>query len=323
MPELFCVRAEGGKYAKAFLEGGYVAIGWFPGYDLSSFNSREDIVKLYRDTYPNEKSNYVIGTQAGQVHRFLNDIHAGDYIITPSEDVELLYWGIVVDEPCYDYMPIGDRNCPYCHRRKVNWAQKPINRSELSIPFQNTMRATLTVFAIAQSDEFFRLIGRPEFASELPAASFDYYNEVIERVLRLDATEFEYLVLGILQSMGFEGEHKGKVGDGGVDVVGVLDVSNLVRIKLYVQAKRFKQGAKVAHKHVLELRKNIPNDCQGAFITTAEFNSKAREAAIERGFPRIGLIDGRQLVDLLVKYWQDIDMEFRQKLELKPALVPM
>jgi hypothetical protein len=60
---------------------------------------------------------------------------------------------------------------------------------------------------------------------------------------------------------------------------------------------------------------------QGAFITTAGFQNAAAEVALEPGFPRIGLINGRQLVDPLVEHWTDVPPEFRERLGLKPGLV--
>ena len=58
-------------------------------------------------------------------------------------------------------------------------------------------------------------------------------------------------------------------------------------------------------------------------ITTSEFDSKAREAALEPGFAPIGLIDGRQLVDLLAEHWNSEPvLPFHDQLGLKPGLVP-
>jgi restriction system protein len=42
---------------------------------------------------------------------------------------------------------------------------------------------------------------------------------------------------------------------------------------------------------------------------------------LQQGFPRIGLVNGRQLVDLLVAHWSDIPPEFQERLGLKPGLV--
>ncbi len=43
--------------------------------------------------------------------------------------------------------------------------------------------------------------------------------------------------------------------------------------------------------------------------------------ALEPGFPQIGLVNGRQLVDLLVEHWEDIPQEFTDCLGLRPGLV--
>ena len=43
--------------------------------------------------------------------------------------------------------------------------------------------------------------------------------------------------------------------------------------------------------------------------------------ALETGFPRIGLINGHQLADLLIKHSDAIPEEFQERLGLKPRLV--
>ena len=72
---------------------------------------------------------------------------------------------------------------------------------------------------------------------------------------------------------------------------------------------------------VKQLRQAIPFGGQGAFITTAEYQGAAAEIALAPGFPRIGLVNGRQLVDLLVEHWNDIPPEFQDRLGLRPGLV--
>ena len=42
--------------------------------------------------------------------------------------------------------------------------------------------------------------------------------------------------------------------------------------------------------------------------------------ALQAGFPRIGLVNGRQLVDLLVERWGEIPQEFRDRLGLRPGV---
>ena len=76
-----------------------------------------------------------------------------------------------------------------------------------------------------------------------------------------------------------------------MDATGELNVANMAKIKLFVQAKRYQLGKKIDANTVKALRSNIPAGGQGAFITTADYQKKAFYIALEPGFPRIGLIN--------------------------------
>ena len=321
MSNVFCVRAEFGTYTDQFVDGGYVAIGWMPDVDLSAVTTRDELYPLYKAEHPDDISNIVIGQQVGQIARFLLEMKAGDHVITPAADTELLHYGRLAPDPSYVYAS-GNDGCPYRHRRRVEWAAETLKRSGLSVPFQNTIRSSLTVFAVSQRDEFLTAIGRTDLVTASKPAAYDPYLAVLEQVLQLDDKEFEILVGHLLTALGFEGsEVTGKSGDGGVDATGELNVANLAKVKVFVQAKRYKLGAKVTASVVKQLCQAIPFGGQGAFITTASFQSAAANVALEPGFPRIGLINGRQLVDLLVEHWNDIPREFQDRLGLKSGLV--
>ena len=320
MTNVWCVRAEFGTYTQAFVDGGYVAIGWMPELDLGTVRTRDALYPLYKHVYPKDTSNIVIGQQVGQIARFLLEIQAADYVITPASDTEWLHYGTVAADP--SYMHAAPDACPYRHRRRVEWAPKRLKRSDFSVPFQNTIRSSLTVFSVSQRDEFLAAVGRGDLVTKAAPGAYDPYRVVLDQVLQLDAQEFEILVGHLLTALGFDGsEVTGKSGDGGVDAKGELNVSNLAKVKVFVQAKRYKLGAKVSANVVRQLRQSIPYGGQGAFITTADFQSAAADVALDPGFPRIGLINGRQLVDLLIEHWGDIPPEFRERLGLKPGLV--
>jgi len=140
--------------------------------------------------------------------------------------------------------------------------------------------------------------------------------------MELTATEFEILISHLLTALGFEeSQHTGMPGDEGVDATGVLNVGNLAKVKVFVQAKRYNPYTKIDGRTVKQLRQSIPNGGQGAFITTSDYQVDAHNVALEPGFPRIGLVNGRQLVDLLVEHWEDIPEEFQSQLGLRPGLV--
>lgn len=322
MTNVWCVRANAGEFTEHFLRGGYAGIGWREiVQNLSDIRTREELYEIVRSAYPDIQSAIVIGNYVGQLSRFLLEIQAGDYVITPAADTELLHYGQVEPDPSYFYATEDD-GCSYKHRRRVVWGKERLKRGDFSVPFQNTIRSSLTVFAISQRDEFFSSIGRKDLIPKSTAADYDAYRVVLEQVLQLDSKEFEILVGHLLTALGFEGsEITGRTGDGGVDATGELNVANLAKVKVFVQAKRYKLGSKVNANTVRQLRQAIPFGGQGAFITTADFQSAAADVALEAGFPRIGLINGRQLVDLLIEHWSDIPTEFRDRLGLKPGLV--
>jgi predicted Mrr-cat superfamily restriction endonuclease len=321
MRNVWCVRAENGLYTQQFIAGGYMGIGWLRDQDLSSIHAREDLYPLYRVAHPNDTSNVVIGQQVGQIARFLLEIKAGDYIITPAASSERLHFGQVADDPSYVHVPNPNDGCPYTQRRRVLWSVNTLSRGVFSVPFQNSIRSSLTVFLVARQDEFLAAIGDP-VPQRHSQGTYDPYNVVLQQILELDAAEFEVLVAHLLTALGFEGsEVTGRSGDGGVDAVGELNVFNLARVKVFVQAKRYDIGARIPASVVRNLRQAIPFGGQGAFITTASFPPAAHEVALEQGFPRIGLINGQQFVDLLVEHWSEIPEAFRDRLGLKPGLV--
>lgn len=321
MKTVWCVRAENGQFAKEFVAGGYIGIGWLRRFDVSHVRTREELYPIYKQAHPNDTSKLVIGQQVGQIARFLLEIKAGDYVITPAADSEKLHFGVVSDDPSCYFEPHPTDGCPYAQRRKIAWAKKTLSRGEFSVPFQNTIRSSLTVFYVSRQEEFLAAVGEAVQPKATPQA-YDPYAVVLNQILELDAGEFEVLVGHLLTALGFEGsEVTGKPGDGGVDATGELNVFNLAKVKVFVQAKRYAVGTKISASVVKNLRQAIPFGGQGAFITTASYQPAAAEVALEPGFPRIGLINGHQLVDLLVEHWNDIPEEFRERLGLKPGLV--
>ncbi|MBL0349513.1 MAG: hypothetical protein IPP68_03935 [Elusimicrobia bacterium] len=203
MTSVWCVRADFGTYTQQFVEGGYVAIGWMANTDLSAVSTRDQLYPLYKAAHPADISNIVIGQQVGQIARFLLEIQPGDYVITPSPDTEWVHYGKVEASPSY-FFAAGNDGCPYRHRRRVAWAKERLKRGDFSVPFQNTIRSSLTVFAISQREEFLSAIGHAGAAPKA-TAQYDPYRVVLEQVLELDDKEFEILVGHLLTALGFEG----------------------------------------------------------------------------------------------------------------------
>lgn len=324
MPNLWFIRAEEAKYAQHFLKGGYMAIGWKQIGEMSSITDRTQLYSLYKESYPDESSNSVIGNHVGQLARFLLEIQPGDYVMTRDLDIQWLHWANVGADSTY-YYDSDDDGCPFRHRRKVDWSGQRLNRYSLSFPMQRSLKSSLTVFSVDHANEFFNAIGEHQLVNAQPIGKPDPYVEVLERVRSISDKEFELLIKHLLAAIGFDAEHTGKPHDGGVDARGTLEIAGMAVVKLYVQAKQYKLGARISSQKVKQLRMSIPNNGQGAFITTADYDKKCESVAQDAEFQRIGLINGRQLVDLLVEHWDDLPPDFQEKLglKLKKSLVRM
>ena len=325
MPNVWAVRASGGALTAAFVRGGYASVGYGMDIDLSTVTNYANVETLYRQKHPETLSNYKIGQEVGQLHRFLHVLKADDYVITPAEQAGVLRYGILSDDAPY-FTDGGDAEDTHTNRRQVQWSPDKLLRSQLSVPFQRSLAAPRTVFSLERHErEFFENIGRDDLALEQGAPApdeHDPYNTAIMRLLELDPDEFEDLVGVLLAAMGFEQVRvTGKSGDGGVDVIGVLHASTLADVRLFVQVKRHQQSNKVNKAAVQQVRAGIPFGGNGAIITTSSFAKPAIEAANEPDYPRVGLTDGAQLVDLLLEYWAELPSEFQEKLGLKPGLV--
>lgn len=319
-PNVWVVRADGGKYTEHCVSGGYTGIGWSELGDLSKIKDRDELRTRYEDIFPND-SPATVGIRVGQISRFLLDMSVGDWVITPTDNTEWLRYGRLGDGSPYDDAS-GDDGCPYRHRRSANWVEQPLRRSGLPVPLQNTLKSHGTVFSVSQRQSFLEAIGERVPPPRGGVPKHDPQRVVLEQILELSASEFEELVGSLLAAVGFDdSDVVGGPRDGGVDVEGTLNASNFAKVKVHVQAKRYKLGAKVKLDDVLKLRQKIPNGEQGTVITTADFPAKASDVALEQGFAHIGLINGSQLVDLLAEHWNKIPKEIRERLGLRPGLV--
>jgi len=315
---IYCVRAEFGEYTEAFVKGGYIAIGWLQGKNLGELTEDDyDLLRsYYKEAYP-DATKMSAAQNVAQIFRFLFDIKVGDYVITPGAVTEELFYGKVIS----DYYHEKDEYCPYPHRKKVKWVKEPLLRSSLSIHLQNTMRSSLTIFNVKQESAFLEAIG--EKVRERKIIEYkDFVKIILERILELSAEEFEMLVTELLSAIGFTATHMGRSGDGGIDAVGELEIYGMAKVDLKVQAKRYRLNAKINQKVVRDFRGSVPEKSQGVIIATCSFHKKAREEAVKQGFKRIGLIDGAQLTEILIEKYQDLSQEMKEKLKLKPVLLP-
>lgn len=129
--------------------------------------------------------------------------------------------------------------------------------------------------------------------------------ELLDRVMDQTPDFFEQLVLDVLHAMGYGGtrddaaDRLGKSGDEGVD--GVIREDKLGLDQIYVQAKRWQNvvGRPDIQKFVGALHGQKAT--KGVFITTSTF-SKEATAYAEDVTPRVILLDGKRLAQLMIEH---------------------
>lgn len=126
--------------------------------------------------------------------------------------------------------------------------------------------------------------------------------EILKRLISMGATDFEHFVSELLAKVGFEELRVTPPSkDGGIDVRGVLVVGEVIRTKMAVQVKKWNKG-NVQAPHVQQVRGSLGAHEQGLIITTSDFSKGAREEATRPDAVPVALMNGEQLVALMVQH---------------------
>ena len=124
---------------------------------------------------------------------------------------------------------------------------------------------------------------------------------LLERARSAPPAEFERLIGELLSAMGFEDVDVTNIsGDGGIDIRGTLVVGDTVRIRMAVQAKRWK--ANVQAPEIQRVRGSLSVHEQGMIVTTSDFSRGAKDEALRPDAAPVALMDGEQFAALLAKY---------------------
>lgn len=138
-----------------------------------------------------------------------------------------------------------------------------------------------------------------------------------KRLLALNPKEFEEMVGILLVEMGFEDIRViGRSGDGGVDVRATLVVGDVVRIRMAVQAKKWRIGNNVQAPDVQRVRGSLGTHDQGLIITTSDFSPGARTEAERADAVPVALMNGEQFATLSATYGLGVNRHTHEIFEL-------
>lgn len=126
--------------------------------------------------------------------------------------------------------------------------------------------------------------------------------EILKRLIAMGATDFEHFVSELLAKVGFEELRVTPPSkDGGIDVRGVLVVGEVIRTKMAVQVKKWGK-ANVQAPQVQQVRGSLGAHEQGLIITTSDFSKGAKDEATRSDAVPVALMNGEQLVALMVQH---------------------
>lgn len=144
--------------------------------------------------------------------------------------------------------------------------------------------------------------------------------DLLGRVRAMPPRDFENLIIHLLVKMGYGlGKEEmakalGGSSDGGVD--GVINQDALGLDRVYIQAKRYKDGNTVGASQIRDFigALNIRRANKGLFVTASTFTREAEESARNANL-HVVLVDGNRLAGLMIRH--NVGVIVRDVVEIK------
>jgi len=311
--------------ADALFKQGWVAVSWHQAGDLSTLPAdREAFKQRYAQTYPNAKPG-AIPTSGGQLYRFVHEMRPGDLVAHRSKTDRLVHLGRVTGPYVHDPTVSLD----YPNLRQAKWQRSvPITQftqgalyelgSALSLfqikNYADEFRAALAGAALAQpveADETVALV-----AEEIDETTRDFVLKTLAQELK--GHPFAAFVAHLLGTMGYRSRVSPEGPDGGVDIVAHKDELGFEPPIVKVQVK---SGlGNVGQPAVAALIGHLSAGEFGLVVTLGAFTAQAKSFA--RTKANLRLVDGIDLVELVLAHYEQFDPRYKGLLPLKRVYVP-
>ncbi len=307
-----------------FLKDDVIAIGWKQIGDLQEIpQTREAIKEKYIQTFPDEKKGYV-SVSVGMLFRFCHEIQTGDYIVFPSKQDRMINIGEVTG----NYVFNANQN-PYSHQRSVKWL-KHVPRTAFSQGALYEVGSALTLFSVKNyADEFLSALDKgfrqvppsPDDDETVGATAAEIVESTRDFILKELSRNFkgyalEEFVADLLKAMGYRTTVSPQGGDSGIDITAYKDE---LPPRILVQVKS--QDGDIKETTIQSLKGAMREGDYGLFITLSNYTKNAKKYLDNT--PIIRGINGTELVDLVLKYYSDLDDKYRKVIPLKMVYIPV
>ncbi|UCG68536.1 MAG: restriction endonuclease [Thermoplasmata archaeon] len=318
---------KGDEVIKSIKNKGIVAVGFRITESIANVIDRERIKELYRSARP-DATEPRVAVAAGQLYRIAQVIKDGDWILTPNRSTRSILYGRVKG----DYVFLKDAIGPgYSHAREVEWLGE-FSRDQMSAPLRNSIGGISTVLNMDKHGaELLRLMnqnsGGDEPPDEVDGEGLSFYDEtkaqadelIADLLNKIDPYDFQELVAGLIQAMGYRTRVSEKGPDEGIDIVAHPDVLGFERPRIKVQVKH-RQSA-VGGPDIRNLAGTLSEGERGLLVSTGGFTKQALSEA--KGKPNLTLLDSDEFVDLLTEYYDRLDSDYRSFVPLRKIWVPV
>lgn len=311
---------------KLFLENDVIAIGWKAFGDLSVLEAnREAFKKHYEKTYPDAKKGS-IATSAGMLFRFIHEVKIGDYVIFPSKSNRQINIGVIEGE--YAYAPNARE---YVQQRQVKWL-KHLPRTAFSQGALYEVGSAMAFFEVKNyADEYLTALNvgfkknsvsvSEDEDESIGATADDIIETTKDFILKelskhLKGYDLEDFVADLLRAMGYRTTLSPHGGDGGIDIVAYKDE---LPPRIMVQVKS--QDNDIKEMSIQSLKGAMREGDYGLFVTLSNYTKNAQKYL--ESTPIIRGINGTELVDLILKYYDELSEKYRKMIPLKMVYIPV
>jgi len=309
-----------------FLQKDVIAIGWKEIGDLSKIKAERDAFKeKYAQVYPNAKKGS-IANGAGMLYRFACEEQVGDYVVFPSKIDRKINIGIV--EGNYEYNPDA---VEYVQQHKVKWL-KHLPRTAFSQGALYEVGSAMSFFSIKNySDEYLSALEKNfkkedisndseedesvgATADEIIESTKDFILKELSKNLK--GYDLEQFVADLLNAMGYRTSVSAHGGDSGIDITAYKDE---LPPRILVQVKS--QDGDIKESTIQSLKGAMRDGDYGLFVTLSNYTKNAQKYLDST--PIIRGINGTVLVDLILKYYEELSEKYRKMIPLKMVYIPV
>ena len=307
-----------------FLKKSKIAIGWREMGNLREISAnRDDFKTKYEQVFPGAKKGS-IPTSVGMLYRFCYEVQIGDYVVYPSKRDRMINIGKVTG----DYTFVAEAH-EFVQQRDVKWL-KHIPRTSFSQGVLYEIGSALTFFAVKNyADEFLRALDKGFKKSSavndeddtVGATAEDIIENTKDFVLKelsrnLKGYALEEFIADLLRVMGYRTIASPQGGDSGIDITAYKDE---LPPRILVQVKS--QDSDIKETTIQSLKGAMREGDYGLFVTLSNYTKNAQKYL--ESTPIIRGINGTELVDLILKYYDDLDERYRKMIPLKMVYIPV